>query len=444
MNISVENDIKNSTSTISMTLYKEDYQEAVSKVLQSYRRQSNVPGFRKGHLPINIIEKKYGKHALIEEVNKILSVELDKYIKENNIDVLGNPILLEDNINWDSDILDFRFEIASVPGFELVMPKDGKITNYKIKVSEEDIDKRIEEIALMYGKGQPTKEINNKTIVKGIISWNTDKNHSVESTIFMSNLIEKRIKDFEGAKVGALIHLETENLFKNENHLAIALNKKNEEIDDIIDDISTISLEIKELLIHQPAEIDKDLLEKIYPDKSVSDIEGLKNKVIEEFENYYKTTSDIYLFNQVIEYITESTKISLPKDFLIRSLKSNTSDDLTEEEMLSLYEREKISIKNNLIFDAIAKKYDINVSINEVKDHFKDNILKIMGGDLADDQNNQDMIENMIKRIMEDQEKVNSVSIKIFNEKLLTSFNENLKFKESSLEYKDFVEKVKK
>ena len=152
MNITREN-IDALNAVVKVDIEKADYQDKVEKILADYRRTANIPGFRKGHVPISLVKKQYGRAVLIDEVNKLLQDALGKYLVEEKLDVLGNPLpKAQEDLDWGADAFSFEFELGLAPEFEVKLKGRKAITHYKIVADDKMIDDQIENIRKQYGK----------------------------------------------------------------------------------------------------------------------------------------------------------------------------------------------------------------------------------------------------------------------------------------------------
>ena len=152
MNITKEQ-IDELNAVITVAISKDDYKDQVEKILKDYRRQANIPGFRKGQVPMGLIEKQYGKAVLVDEVNKLLQDNLGKYLNEEKLDVLGNPLpRQQDNFNWDADDFAFEFDLGLAPAFEVPLKLKKAVTHYKITADKKMLDEQIDRIQKQYGK----------------------------------------------------------------------------------------------------------------------------------------------------------------------------------------------------------------------------------------------------------------------------------------------------
>ena len=152
MNIT-KKDIDSLNAVVTVEISKDDYSEKVNKILNNYRKNANIPGFRKGHVPMGMVKKQYGKAVLVEEVNKLLQDKLHAFLTEEKLDVLGNPLPKnETEINWDADDFSFEFDLGLAPEFEVDLKGMKPITHYKIVADDKMLDNQVKTIRKQYGK----------------------------------------------------------------------------------------------------------------------------------------------------------------------------------------------------------------------------------------------------------------------------------------------------
>jgi trigger factor len=161
-------------AVVKVDIAKADYSEKVEKILTDYRKTANIPGFRKGHVPMGMVKKQYGKAVLAEEVNKILQENLNKYLTEEKIDVLGNPLPRMKDISWEDDDYSFEFELGLSPEFDVDLSAKTKITRYDVKADDKMIDDQIENIQKQYGKIIAQNEISADSEITGTFSNETE------------------------------------------------------------------------------------------------------------------------------------------------------------------------------------------------------------------------------------------------------------------------------
>src|SRR5690554_511566 len=208
MNITREN-IDELNAVIKVDIEKNDYEQKVEKILKDYRRTANIPGFRKGHVPLGLVKKQYGKAVLVDEVNKLLQDSLNKYLTEEKLDVLGNPLpKAQDDLDWDNEDFSFEFELGLAPEFDVKLKTKKPITHYKLIADDKMIDEQIESIAKQYGKLISQDEVSEDSEVTGTFS-NEEEGIDSKATLSLDKLKGKRnLNKFVGAKVGDTLELK--------------------------------------------------------------------------------------------------------------------------------------------------------------------------------------------------------------------------------------------
>src|SRR5690606_6294906 len=313
MNITREN-IDDLNAVVKVDIAKEDYSGKVDKILKDYRKNANIPGFRKGHVPMGMVKKQYGKAVLVDEVNKLLQDALNKYLTEEKLDVLGNPLPKEkENFDWDQENYSFEFELGLSPKFEVNMEPKEPITNYKIIAGDEMIDNQITHIRKQYGK-----LISKETAEKGDVVAGTFKNEEegIDSTTSLP--LEKlkgddNVNKFVGAKVGDTIKLSTKGLFEDDHQLMDFLKVEHDKAHGL--DVE-VDFTITEINRQELAELDQDLFDKLFGKDEVKSLDELKDKIREDAAKQFKQQSDQQLLNDVTEALIANNKFDLPKEFL--------------------------------------------------------------------------------------------------------------------------------
>ena len=191
MNITKEQ-IDDLNAVVKVAVSKEDYQDKVEKILKDYRKQANIPGFRKGQVPMGLIKKQYGKAVLVDEINKLLQDNLNKYLTEEKLDVLGNPLpKQQDDFDWDKDNLDFEFELGLAPSFDVNLKTKKAVTQYKIVADKKMIKEQVERIQKQYGKLVSKTEVGKTDEITGFFT-NEEEEIDHKATIEMDKIKSKK------------------------------------------------------------------------------------------------------------------------------------------------------------------------------------------------------------------------------------------------------------
>ena len=352
MNITKEN-VDALNAVVKVDIVADDYQEKVTKVLTDYRKKADIPGFRKGHVPMGMVKKQYGKSVMIDEVNKLLQDSLNKFITEEKLDILGNPLpRVQDDFNWDADTLSFEFELGLAPEFEIDLSEKNKIKQYNIVATDELLEEEVKNIQTRYGKMSSLDEATEHSNVTGTFV-NEEKEINKKGTFLVNDLKgKKNEKKVIGAKVGDVIELETKKLFEDDHKLQHLLGVSHDEIHDL--DI-TVTLTVEEITKTELADLDQELFDKLFADGSVTTVTELREKIKEDAEKQFEQQGDQYLLNAVQEYLIENTKFDLPAAFLQKWLQTAGEKELTPEEAKEEYKKSEQGLRYQLIEGKLMK-----------------------------------------------------------------------------------------
>ena len=437
--------VKDMVLTISVEVEQADYEAKVDKVLQHYRKTAQIPGFRKGKCPLGIIKKKYGRSVLVDEVNKILQDELYKYITAEQLKVLGSPLPIEEQlIDWDVDKdFNFKYELALAPDFKLSITNKDELNYYKIKADTKLVDAYCNDIAKRYGK-MSTVDISRDgdlilcTIeqldVDGNIMQNGIKN---EATVSMDYILEKKIKNkFIGVQVADVLTLNVVKAFKNHSDLAAMLNVDKLAITNL--DLQEFQFTIKNINRLVPADLNKELFDKVYEPGLVKTKNDFKAKVKFEAEEHLIVESDRMLKNDVVTYLLNKLKLEMPNEFLKKWLVKTSEQPITMEMLESDYDQYAKSLQWQLIENKILELYNVKVTEDDVLEHAKNLIgiqMKQYGQPDGDDKQLTEIANNILKNETEKKK----IYDQIYDKRTLVVYKENFKLNEKSITYDDFV-----
>ena len=428
-------------AVVKVDIIADDYQPKVDKILVDYRKKADIPGFRKGHVPMGMIKKQYEKSVMIDEVNKLLQDSLNKYLTEEKIEILGNPIpRSQENFTWDTKNFSFEFELGLVPQFEVNLTSKKKITQYVINADDSLIDKEVENLQSRYGKMSAVDIINENTNVTGTFV-NEEKEIENKSTINLSDIKGKtNLKKFVGSKVGDIIELKTKSLFSDDSKLMGALGLSNEEVEGL--NIKVL-FTIEETTEIELADLDQDLFDKLFTDGSVKSVTELRNKIKEDAEKQFLQQADQQLLNSVTEFLIDNTSFDLPSEFLQKWLATAGEKQLTSEQAAEEYNKSEKGLRYQLIQEKILKENDIKLDYEELKDYAKGFIRTQMAqfGNMNPEDAELDDIAN---RILGNQEEAKKLQDQLLSQKLMTFYKEKMTFKTKKVNYEGFVKEVYK
>lgn len=438
MNITKEQ-IDDLNAVVKVAITKDDYQEKVDTILKDYRKQANIPGFRKGQVPMGLIKKQYGKAVLVDEVNKLLQDNLNKYLTEEKLDVLGNPLpKQQDGFNWDAEEFDFEFELGLAPAFDVKLKTKKAVTQYKIVADKKMVDEQVERIQKQYGKIISKTEVAKNNEVSG-----TFKNEAEEiehkTTLELDKIKSKKAIDtLLGKKAGDSVSLKTKGLFKEDYLLSAALGIDREKAEKLNIEVDFTVEEINE---REPAELNQELFDKLFGKEEVSSEKDLKAKIKEDSEKQFEQQADQKLLNDVTEKLIAETKFELPADFLRKWIQVSGENPLSDDQAKEEYEKSEKGLRYQLIESKILNENNLSVQFDELKE-FAKGFIKSQMAQYGHLDPQEEELENIATRVMGNQDEVKRLSEQLMSQKLLTLFKEKANLKVKEISYENFVKEV--
>lgn len=441
MNIT-KKDIDKLNAVLTVEIVKDDYSSKVEKVLNDYRKNANIPGFRKGHVPMGMVKKQYGQAVLLEEVNKILQDSLHKYLTEEKLNILGNPLPKnESEINWDADDYSFEFELGLTPEFDIDLNTKG-VTEYKIIADEKMLDNQVKTIRKQYGKLTSKTEVEEGDEITGTFKTVEDsEDFKIEKKTTLSTADidgKKQLKALLGAKVGDKVTLNTKGMFADDHDNQKFFGVSHDDAHGL--DVEVL-FEIEEVNSREMAELNQELFDKLFGEGVVSSEEELKAKIKEDAENQFRQQSDQKLLNDVVESLIENTKFDLPSEFLQRWIAKSGETRLSEEEAKEEYERSEKGLRYQLIEGKIRAENNLNVTFDELKE-FAKSMIKSQMAQFGQMNPSDEELESIAARILSNKEEVERLNEQLQTTKMLKFFKENAKFKTKELTYDEFIKEA--
>ncbi|MBT8293218.1 MAG: trigger factor [Eudoraea sp.] len=438
MNIQKEQ-IDELNAIVKVAITKDDYSDKVDKILKDYKKQANIPGFRKGQVPMGLIKKQYGKAVLVDEVNKLLQDNLNKYLTEEKLDVLGNPLpKQQDNFDWEAEDFSFEFELGLAPNFEVSLKTKKPVTHYKIVADKKMIDEQVERIRKQYGKLISKSEVGKNYELTGTFS-NEEEEIDNKSTLEMSKLKNKKaINSLIGKKAGDSVILKTKGLFEEDYLLSGALGIQRDQAEKLnIEVIFTIE-EINE---RESADLDQDLFDKLFGKDVIKSEKDLRDRIKEDSEKQFEQQADQKLLNDITERLIETIKFDLPAGFLKKWIQTTGEKSLTEEEANDEYEKSEKGLRYQLIEGKIIKDNGIEIQFDELKE-FAKGFIKSQMAQYGQLNPQEEELDTIATRVLSNQEEVKRLSEQLMSQKLLTLYKEKANLKKKEVTYDNFVKEV--
>ena len=438
MNITRES-IDKLNAVVKIEIAKADYSEKVEKILTDYRKSANIPGFRKGQVPMGLVKKQHGKAILADEVNKILQESLGKYLNDEKLDVLGSPLpKFQDEMNWDAEDFSFEFEIGLSPEFDIKLKAKKAITKYTITADKKMIDDQLVNIQKQYGKLTPKTVVEKDDEVTGVF-FNDSEGIEATATLTLDKLKGKaNLSAFMAAKVDDVLTLQTKGLFQDSHDLMTYLKVDNDTAHGL--DVE-VTFTISEVNSREEAELDQELFDKLFGAGTVKSVTELRAKITEDAEKQFVQQSDQKFLNDVTEYLVENTKFDLPTQFLQKWIQTAGEEKLDVVQAKEEYEKSEKSMRYQLIESKLIVENNLQVNFDDLKVYTSE-MIKTQMAQFGQTNPTEKEIEDIVARVLSNQDEVKRISEQLTSQKLLDFYKESVGYKDKKLAYEAFVKEV--
>jgi len=435
MNIT-RNNVDALNAVVTVEVAKNDYAEKVNKVLADYRKNAAIKGFRKGTVPMSLIQKQYGKAILLEEVNKLLQDNLNKYLVAEKLDILGNPLpKVTEDFNWDVEDYKFEFELGLAPEFTVDLAAKNNLVQYKIVADDKMLNDQIARIQKQYGKLIAKDTVEEGNDVSGFFT-NEEKGINNRTTLSLDTFADKKTaKSFIGKKVGDVVTLKTKGLFDDDHKLMDVLAIGHDDVHGLDIDVT---FNIDEVVGHELATLDQELFDKLFGPKVVTSVAELKAKIKEDAEQQFKQQADQKFLNDVTESLIASTKFDLPASFLKKWIQTAGENPMNAEEAEAEYNKSEKGLRYQLIEGKIMADNNLQITFEELKD-YTSNVIKKQMAQFGQMNPTDEDVQGIVARVMANQDEVKRLSEQVMSEKMLNLFKDKVKAKTKEVSYDDFI-----
>lgn len=433
------------SALLTVTLDKADYKDKVEKQLINYAKNAQVPGFRKGKVPLSMVRKQYEAGIAFEEINKQVSEALNNYVNENNLRLVGQPVPQPvEELNHNADQVTVAFEVGYEPDFKIDLAK-YEAPHFKVEASDKEINQSIENMQKRFAEKVVQENIADDSQVALQISQVVEEDAEGEHHHHPKNVVidaEKKeaFKLVKDLKMDGSVKISKEDLQKNEE-LAKELGFSKDEVEHLHHD--QLEVTVKDFYGLNLAELNQELFDKVYGEGNIKSEEELKDKVKSELDEYFQQNADVHFVNKILEQINEKEDVKLPETFLVKWLMFSNQNIQSEEQAKEILEAEKNQLKYQILEGKLMNDNEIKLDYSDVlaqAEQLVRNQLAIYGIHHLGDEEIQKYAVEMLK----DQEQVRQISSEVGMAKLKDVILEKASKKETKISHDEFLEELKK
>lgn len=443
MNISLQNTDK-LNAVLTAVVEPADYEGNVAKAIKDFSKKANMPGFRPGKVPAALIKKQYGKSIIAEEVNKVLQESLYNYIRENKVNMLGEPLPMVENngINIaEGETFTFKFEIALAPEFEVELTSEDKLNYYNVEVPEDMVENQIMMYRQRGGSYDKVESYQDNDMVKGVITELDEAGNSKEEGLSVEAVVmlPKYFKNddqkalFAEAKVGDIIKFNPSVAYDNsEVEISSLLKIEKEKVADYKGDFN---FQINEITRYVPGELNQELFDAVYPGGEVKSEEEFRTKIKEAIVNQFKKDSDYKFILDLRNYLKEKVgALEFPDEKLKRILLANAKDASKVEEN---YAKNIEELTWHLIKEKLVEQTGIKVDDNDVIEMGKE-VTRMQFAQYGMLNIPEEYLDNSVKEMMKKKETVDNLIDRCIEVKLGAALKDKVTLEEKNVTVDEF------
>lgn len=445
-----EEKIDAQNALLKIKIEAKDYSEKFDRALKSYRKKIDMPGFRKGLVPMGVVKKRYGKSLLAEEINKMLNENIQTYIREKKLKVLGSPIPSDqqnETGDWDNPTdFEFVYELGLAPDLKVEITKKDKFDYNKIDVDKKLLDKQIAELARRYGKLSEVEKASEDDLLVGDFV-ELDENDVVvpggimnQSTITL-NTMEKDVKKlFKGAKVGDEKIINPHSVSKGHDDLGRMLGVSHDVVHDLKNNFKFIVREVKRM---DPAEIDQAFFDKLFGEGVVKDEKDFRERIKVDLSQGFGQDSDRLFKRDITNQLVKKYNPTLPDAFMKKWIKISNENPISDEQLENEYSEYSKGLKWQLIFNNLIESKAISLEQNEIVDRTKQMLASQYAQYGMPAPEDKELTESAMK-VLANQDEGRKIYDMLYDEKFITYVKENASIKDKEVSYDKFVELASK
>lgn len=443
MNI-IKEDLNGLNAVLKLKIEESDYHQKVDTILKDYRKKMNMPGFRPGMVPMSVVHKMYGVAVKAEEINKILNDHIYKYLEDQKIEFLGNPIPADDKLGkadfeTQKEFI-FSYELGLSPKFSINLSDKYKLNKYVIRIDDALVQKNIKDLRRRHGKVSEATVSEENDMLVGIFTELKKENPLQRQSSIYLEFVEDEAekKKVIGLKVGDKVTVDPRKLVKEDHDLAVMLGVKEEDLKKYA---SNFELEIKSIHRVELAEENQDFYDRIFGPGKVNGHDEFIQKTTEELIDIMADFSNKKLKKDVFDYLMDKLKLELPDAFLKKWLKMS-NQALNDEKISEDYEKFSKDMKWMLIENKLVKENNMELRHEEMLDYVKE-LLKKQYQYYSVPVPEDTVLTEHVNSVLSNEKEAQKLSSELMEKKMYKLFNEKISLKEKELSYDEFLKVLK-
>jgi len=444
MNITREN-TDNLNAILKIEVVRDDYEGSVEKVLRDYRKKANIKGFRPGMVPFGLIKKMYGRAVQIDEINKVVTENIQKYLTDEKVEILGDPLPRPDESeNFDFDAMEsftFSFDLGLAPVFETKLSKKNKVTWYEIAADEKMKNDYLDNYTRRYGSFEKADVSEEKDVLKGKIEALGENDNPMpdglfadDTTLSVELVKDKKIqKQFIGKKENEKIIFDLRKAFPNDYEIAGLLKRKKEEIEKTD---GKFMFTINEISRFRKAELNQELFDRIYGEGVVKSEEEFRSRIDEEIAATLRSESEYKLSMDLRKLALEKSEFELPEEFLKRWL-LKVNENNTEEQIEKEFSNFAQDLRWQLVRNKIARDNEIKITEEELRKE-AENITRQQFRQYGLFYATDEQVTNYANETLKREEDAKRIADKVVEEKVIQALKDLVKLETKTVTTAEF------
>ena len=443
MNISLQN-VDKVSALLTVQIEKADYQERVDKTLKTIRQRANMPGFRKGMVPMGLIKRQYGTSVLVEEVDKLMQEKVGEYIRDNKVNMLGTPLPKESNANFETDEnFEFSFDIALAPEFELELSNADTVDYYDIEVTDAMVDQQVKMYTQRTAKYDKVEEYQENDMLKGLLAELDENGNTKEGGVqvegavmmptYMKNDDQKAI--FNGAKVNTVLVFNPSVAFDNNDaELASLLKLKKEEV---AEHKGNFSFQIEEITRMIPGDLTQELFDQVLGEDKAHNEEEFRAQIKEAIAKQFESDSDYKFLLDVRTYTMGKVGKLEFADGLMKRIMLENNKEKGEEFVNENYEKSLEELTWHLIKEKLVAANNIKVEQTDINNMAKE-ATRAQFAQYGMINVPDELLENYSKEMLKKRESVEALVNRVIESKLAEAMKTQVTLNHKAISVEDF------